>query len=90
MTVNGKQHIEIEINKSEQERIVRKFLSKMFDIPSERHYIDDEGNLVKWWTVGAGNHSWDKEEIVRKATANDKLYFKFIDKFDKLTENDDR
>ena len=82
MEVSGKQHVKVKIDKTEQWNITDKFLQKMFDIPTKRCYINDEGNLMKWWVSGGGGHSWNDEEIVRKATANDKLYFKFIKKLE--------
>ena len=78
MKVNGKMDVKIEIDKSEQYEITQKFLQKMFDIPSDECYINNKNELIYWWEESMGTHSSTEEEVVRKATKNDKLYFKFM------------
>jgi hypothetical protein len=85
MEVRGKKYVTINIDKSTQREITEKILRETFDM-KENYYLE-KGNVVKWWEEGLGTHSWDRTEIVRKATPDDKLYFKFIEKFNKLIKN---
>ena len=78
MTINATANLEVEIDKSEQLRITKNFLSVVFDIPQESCYIK-KGKLVQWWEESMGSHSSVEEEVMRKATPQDKLYFKVME-----------
>lgn len=80
MKVNATANLIVELDNSEQKKVVDALLLRIFDIPSEQCYIE-KGKLMMWWVDGGGSHSWTETKVVRKATDSDKIYFEFIKMF---------
>jgi len=84
MKITGIATIDVEIDTLQQKEITEKFLMEVFDIPSEECFINDKGQLIFVWEQSAGTHSYIEEKVIRTATKSDKLYFKFMNKLEKL------
>jgi penicillin-binding protein-related factor A (putative recombinase) len=86
MKVWANLHTHVEIDDSEQYDITMAFLRKTFDI-QENTYINKKNNLIHWWEESMGSHSSVEEEVVRRATINDRLFFKIIEAIEEIRIN---
>jgi hypothetical protein len=87
MKVEGKMDVKIDIDKKEQHKITKKYLHKVFDI-QEDAFVDDKHNLSYSWEESMGSHSSIEREVIRKATAQDMLFFKFMSTLDSIIEEE--
>ena len=83
MKVQATMNTTVEIDKKKQQHIIEKYLSKMFDVlPGSE--INDKDELVFYWDESVGDHFIQREKFIRKATENDRLYFKFLEALEKI------
>lgn len=84
-----KDYVDVELEKSTVDRIVRTELLKLIGFES---YADDDhrrgvyvegGNVVSWWEEGGGSHSWFEDKTLRKATELDIRVFAILDELKK-------
>ena len=86
MKVEGRKYVEIDIDKHTQQEVTEKFLLKVFKM--ERSYYLEKENVMDSWEEHGGSHGWTEIKKIRKATANDKIYFQFMKLFNEKLNKD--
>ena len=80
---------EVTLSKSTMIEVTDATLREIYDIPKQA-LINDKNYLCEWWETGSGGHSWFEEKKIRRATNQDKMIMKILDKLrQKDRETDD-
>ena len=70
---------DVELDRTTMLNVTDKTIRVIYDLP-DQCLINDKGDLCEWWEEGGGSHSWFEEKKIRKATNQDKMIMKVLQK----------